>query len=138
VGGVLIHPKFSPRPGMLGTTFGGNPLACAASLAVLEVLEKESLQENAARQGAYLKEQLSRLPQVKAVAGEGLMLGLIFEAPVKALQQALLEEAHILTGSSSRPNEIRLLPPLNIDQAAIDTFISQLISLLARQEASAL
>ncbi|WP_224997693.1 aspartate aminotransferase family protein [Cesiribacter sp. SM1] len=126
VGGVLIHPKFKPKYGMLGTTFGGNPLACAACMSVLDVLEKEELVENAAKVGKYLREQLEAIPAIKAVVGEGLMLGLVFEGDVKEIQNALVEEERVLTGSSSRPNEIRLLPPLTIDVPAVDDFIAKL------------
>ena len=126
VGGVLIHPKFKPKSGMLGTTFGGNPLACAACVSVLEVLEKEELIQNAATVGQYLKEQLQTVSGVQEVVGEGLMLGLVFADDVKEIAQALVQEERVLTGSSSRPNEIRLLPPLTIDRPAVDTFISKL------------
>ncbi len=125
VGGVLIHSKFKPKAGMLGTTFGGNPLACAACMSVLEIIEKEELIQNASQVGQYLKEQLQTLPAIKEVVGEGLMLGLVFEGAVKELQQALVEE-RVLTGSSSRPNEIRLLPPLTIDTHAVDEFMAVL------------
>lgn len=125
IGGVLIHPKFKPKAGMLGTTFGGNPLACAAGMSVLEIMEKEELTRNAAKMGQYLKEQLQTIPAIREVVGEGLMLGLVFEGAVKETQQALVEE-QVLTGSSSRPNEIRLLPPLTIDTHAVDSFITAL------------
>lgn len=126
VGGVLIHPKFKPKGGMLGTTFGGNPLACAACLSVLEVLEKEEMIQNAERIGAYLQEQLKTIPGIRTVVGQGLMLGLVFDVEVKEIAQALVEEERVLTGSSSRPNEIRLLPPLSIDTHAVDEFITKL------------
>lgn len=125
IGGVLIHPKFKPKAGMLGTTFGGNPLACAAGMSVLEIMEKEELIRNAAEVGQYLKEQLQTIPAIREIVGEGLMLGLVFEGAVKEVQQALVEE-RVLTGSSSRPNEIRLLPPLTIDAHAVDSFITVL------------
>lgn len=125
IGGVLIHPKFKPKAGMLGTTFGGNPLACAAGMSVLEIMEKEDLIRNVQQLGQYLREQLKTIPAIKEIVGKGLMLGLVFEGPVKELQQALVEE-RVLTGSSSRPNEIRLLPPLTIDAAAVDSFIAKL------------
>ncbi len=127
IGGVLINPAFEAWPGMLGTTFGGNPLACAAAMAVLEVLEQERLLENAAEVGAYLKEKLKQVPGIVEVTGEGLMLGCTFSKEVKALQQALVEEQQVLVGSSSNPRQLRLLPPLNIDKAAADLFLSKLI-----------
>ncbi|EMR04409.1 aspartate aminotransferase family protein [Cesiribacter andamanensis] len=135
VGGVLIHPKFKASYGLLGTTFGGNPLACAASLAVLEVLEKEALINNAAAMGNYLKEQLKTIPEIVDITGEGLMLGISFAGSVKPIQQALTEEARVLTGSSALPNQIRLLPPLTIGKTAIDVFISKLKGVLAGVEA---
>ena len=135
VGGVLIHPKYKASYGMLGTTFGGNPLACAACVSVLDVLEKEALIKNAATVGAYLKEQLQAIPEITEVLGEGLMLGISFGGDVKALQQALTEEERVLTGSSAQPNQIRLLPPLTLDQPAVDLFVSKLKNVLAAVEA---
>ncbi|MGB3180702.1 MAG: aminotransferase class III-fold pyridoxal phosphate-dependent enzyme [Cyclobacteriaceae bacterium] len=126
VGGVLISPKFEAKSGMLGTTFGGNPLACAASLAVLEVIEKENLIAQAGRVGQYLKKELRTLPHVKQVMGKGLMLGLTLEGHLPEIKKYLVQESRVLTGSSSRPDEIRLLPPLTIGREAVDTFISKL------------
>lgn len=126
VGGVMIHPKFKAAYGMLGTTFGGNPLACAASLAVLEVMEKEQLIENARQQGTYLMEKLKAIPEISEVSGEGLMIGITFADNAKAYQDALTEDERVLTGSSSIPNQIRLLPPLTINHTASDYFLSSL------------
>ena len=111
VGGVLISPMFKPVYGMLGTTFGGNHLACAASLAVLDVIEEEHLVDNAAKVGGYLLEELGKIPQIKEVRGQGLMIGLEFEEPVKELRSRLLFDRHVFTGVSGA-NTIRLLPPL--------------------------
>lgn len=130
VGGVLISPKFKASPGLLGTTFGGNPLACAASLAVLEVMEEEKLVDNASETGAYLMEKLREIPQIKEVSGQGLMIGVNFATEAKGIQTALAEEENVLTGSSAIPTQIRLLPPLNIDKAAADKFLSSLRKVL--------
>ncbi|SFD70500.1 aspartate aminotransferase family protein [Thermophagus xiamenensis] len=130
IGGVLIHPDIKPWYGMLGSTFGGNYLACAAALAVLEVIDAESLIANAAATGNFLLSELRKINGIKAVRGRGLMIGLEFESPVKPLREKLLKEKHIFTGVSSS-NIIRLLPPLRltIDEAMI--FLQALKSLLA-------
>ncbi len=126
IGGVLISPEFKASSGMLGTTFGGNPLACAAGLAVLEVLEEEKLVLNAMKMGDYLKSRLAEVPGITEVTGAGLMTGINFAGSAKEIQQALAEDEYVLVGSSSIPTQIRLLPPLTIDTAAIDRFISSL------------
>jgi acetylornithine aminotransferase len=126
VGCVLIEPSIEPWHGMLGTTFGGNHLACAASLAVLEVLEEEKLMSNAAHLGAYLEEELKAIPEVKEVRGKGLMMGAEFGFDVAALRKALIFEHHIFTGSAANKNTIRLLPPLNISKEELDQFLGAL------------
>lgn len=131
IGGVLIHPKFKAWPGMLGTTFGGNHLACAAGLAVLEVIEKENLLAHTAKLGAYWQEQLKATPGVGEVRGQGLMIGVELAFPIKALRKRLLFEQHIFTGSSSQPNVLRLLPPLNLEQAQADHFTQTFQHLLS-------
>lgn len=130
VGGVLIHPKFEASFGMLGTTFGGNHLACAASLAVLEVLEQEYLMENAEQLGSYLKEELGKLPKVQEIRGFGLMIGVEFDQPVAEWRKELLYKHHIFTGSSSNKNVLRLLPPLSIGKEECDELISALKEVL--------
>lgn len=130
VAGVLIHPKFKAAYGMLGTTFGGNHLACAAALSVLEVLESENLLENAKEMGAYLKEQLATISGVKEVRGLGLMLGAEFDFDVAELRKKLLFEHHIFTGSSSNKNTLRLLPPLSVSKTEIDFLIESLTKVL--------
>ena len=125
VGGVLISPMFKPVHGMLGTTFGGNHLACAASLAVLDVIEEEHLVDNAAKVGGYLLEELGKIPQIKEVRGQGLMIGLEFEEPVKELRSRLLFDRHVFTGVSGA-NTIRLLPPLCLTVAEADEFLAAL------------
>jgi len=126
IGGILIHPSIQSVKGRLGTTFGGNHLACAAGLAVLDVLESEDLIENAAQVGAYLRNQLEALPEPKEVRGDGLMLGLELPYSIKALRKQLLFHHHIFTGNSSNPNVLRLLPPLTITQDMVDHFIAKL------------
>ncbi|HPB04232.1 MAG TPA: aminotransferase class III-fold pyridoxal phosphate-dependent enzyme [Bacteroidaceae bacterium] len=121
-GALLISPMFEPVLGQLGTTFGGNHLACAAALAVMDVIEQENLVENAASVGSYLLEQLSSIPGPAEVRGRGLMIGIEFDEPVKEIRQRLLFEKHIFTGVSSN-NVIRLLPPLCITGQDADRFL---------------
>lgn len=123
--GVLISPKFKPIYGQLGTTFGGNHLGCAAATAVLEIFEQEKLVENAATIGAYLIEELKKLPQIKEVRGRGLMIGLEFDEPVKDLRLRLLKQQHVFTGASGT-NVLRLLPPLVITKEIADEFLARL------------
>jgi len=126
IGGVMISPQFEAWYGMLGTTFGGNHLACAAGLAVLEVLESENLIEHAAQMGDYLKTQLQQIPWIKEVRGNGLMIGMELHEPAAALRKILLFEHHIFTGSSSMKNVLRLLPPLNVTKEELDLFLEAL------------
>ena len=131
IGGVLIHPKHKARYGMLGTTFGGNHLACAAGIAVLDVLKNENLLEHATTLGAYFIEQLKAIPQVKEVRGRGLMIGIELNFPVAELRKKLLYEERIFTGSSSEPNTLRILPALNVSQKEIDYFLVKFKKVLA-------
>lgn len=124
MGGVLISPMFKPVYGMLGTTFGGNHLSCAAALAVMDVIEQESLVENAAQVGAYLMEELKKFPQIKEVRGEGLMIGMEFDAPIKELRTKLLKEQKVFTGVSGT-NVIRLLPPLCLSMEEATEFLDR-------------
>jgi len=130
VGGILIHPKFKPKIGMLGTTFGGNHLASVASLAVLEVIENEKLIKNAARMGKLLKSLLRNISSIKEIRGRGLMLGVEFDYPVAALRKKLLYEQKVFTGSSTNKNTLRLLPPLNIEEKDVNQFIDALIHVI--------
>ena len=130
VGGVLIHPKFEASFGMLGTTFGGNHLACAASLAVLDVLEQEKLISNAKAMGQYLEAGLNQLPKVKEVRAFGLMVGVEFEEPVAEWRKELLYEHYIFTGSSTNKNVLRLLPQLSIGKEECDELITALKEVL--------
>ncbi|MCP2044970.1 aspartate aminotransferase family protein [Pontibacter sp. HSC-36F09] len=133
VGGVLISPEIEARHGMLGTTFGGNYLACAASLAVLEVIEKENLLENATIMGHYLREQLEGMPGIKEVRGQGLMIGIELHEPCAAIRKELLNQYGIFTGSSSNKNTLRLLPALTISKAEIDQFLKAFSSILTKK-----
>lgn len=126
VGGVLFHNKFKPSFGLAGTTFGGNHLACAASTAVLDVIENEALLENATILGQQLQKTLAAFPEVKEVRGRGLMIGLEFDFPIKKLREELLYNHKVFTGSSKNPNTLRLLPPLNITQKEVDLFLKKL------------
>lgn len=130
IGGILIAPDIEARYGMLGTTFGGNHLACAAALATLEVIEQERLIENAAFVGAYAAEKLAGLPHVTAVKGRGLMLGVELDRPAADIRKKLVFEKHIFTGSASNPNMIRILPPLTVKRTDMDMLCSALTELL--------
>lgn len=127
--GVIISPMFTPVYGQLGTTFGGNHLACSAALAVLDVMEQEHLIENAAKVGNYLLEELKKFPQIKEVRGRGLMIGLEFEEPVKELRTRLLNEQHIFTGVSGT-SVLRLLPPLCLSMEEADIFLERFKKIL--------
>lgn len=124
MGGVLISPMFTPVYGQLGTTFGGNHLACAAAIAVLDVMKQENLVDNAAKVGTYLLEQLKQFPQIKEVRGEGLMIGLEFAEPIKELRTKLLFEQKVFTGVSGT-NVLRLLPPLCLTMDEADDFLER-------------
>ena len=124
VAGVLIHPKYEAKYGMLGTTFGGGYLACAASIAVLEVMQQERLVENALKTGDHLIEQLKNIPQIKEVRGRGLMIGMEFSEPIAPLRNQLIREHRIFTGASSNKHVMRLLPPLTLTSEQADVFVS--------------
>jgi acetylornithine aminotransferase len=125
VGGLLISPEIKPWYGMLGTTFGGNYLACAASLAVLEIMESEKLIENAEKVGSYLIEKLKEFSGIKEVRGLGLMIGLEFEQQITDIRHVLLKKHHIFTGVSGT-NTIRLLSPLTLTKEQADVFLKAL------------
>ena len=129
MGGVLISPKFKPVYGQLGTTFGGNHLACAAAIAVLDVMKEEHLVENAAKVGTHLLEELKKFKGIKEVRGCGLMIGMEFEEPIKELRRKLLFEQKVFTGVSGT-NVIRLLPPLCLSMAEADEFLTRLQNVL--------
>ena len=125
IGGILIAPHIAPKYGMLGTTFGGNHLACAAALAVLDVMENENLLEAAASNGAYLIEALKKIDILENVRGRGLMIGFDVPDSIKDLKKVLLQEFKVFTGEA-KPNVIRLLPSLAISRAEIDIFLERL------------
>ena len=127
--GVLISPKFTPVYGQLGTTFGGNHLACAAAVAVLDVMKSEGLVENAVRVGGFLLDELKGFKGIKEVRGRGLMIGLEFESPIKELRRRLLFEQKVFTGVSGT-NVIRLLPPLCLSMKEADDFLNRLHKVL--------
>jgi acetylornithine aminotransferase len=125
IGGILIAPHIAPKYGMLGTTFGGNHLACAAALAVVEVMDNENLLENAASNGTYLVEALSKIPQLQNIRGRGLMIGFDVPDEIKDLRKVLLQQFKVFTGEA-KPNVIRLLPSLAITKQEIDIFLERL------------
>ena len=133
--GVLISPKFKPVYGQLGTTFGGNHLGCAGAIAVLDIMEKENLVENANKVGSYLIETLTaemkagNLPHVIDVRGEGLMIGIELDIPYKEPRTRLIKEQHCFTGCAGT-NVIRLLPPLCLTKAEADDFIARFKAVL--------
>jgi len=122
VAGVSISPKIQPKHFMLGTTFGGNHLACAAALSVLEIIEKDALMKNAEEVGDYLVTELKKLPKIKEVRGKGLMIGIELPEELKEVKKNLLFKHKIFTGEA-KPNVIRLLPALNITKAEADIFL---------------
>ena len=130
VAGISIAPKLKARHFMLGTTFGGNHLACAAALSVLEIIEEDALMKNAATVGSYLIEELKKLPKIKEVRGRGLMIGIALPDELKEVKKNLLFKHKIFTGES-KPNVIRLLPALNITKADADIFLKAIAAELA-------
>lgn len=135
VGGILIAPHIQPKHGMLGTTFGGNHLACAAALAVLEVMESEQLIEMAKQRGMYLINQLKRIKGIENVRGRGLMIGFDVPAHLKGLKKLLLDKYNIFTGEA-KPNVIRLLPSLALSRKQADEFLEALVEAIAELTSS--
>lgn len=125
IGGILIAPHIKPKHGMLGTTFGGNHLACAAALAVLEIIELEDLMQKAAVNGAYMMEQLKTIPEIQNVRGRGWMIGFDVPDTIKDLKKVLLSEYKTFTGEA-KPNVIRLLPSLALNKEQVDDFLHRL------------
>lgn len=123
VGAILISPKFTASFGLLGTTFGGSHLSCAAGIAVLDVIEKLDLQKNVNEVYEYFLEKIKEVPGIKQIKGKGLMLGVEFDFDVAALRKKLIIEKHIFTGSANNKNLLRILPPLTVKKSDIDTFI---------------
>ncbi len=126
IGGILIHPKIKASYGLLGTTFGGNHLACVASLTVLEVLKEENLLENARILSEYFIEKAAEISEIKKIKGRGLMLGIEFSFPISELRKNLIFKHHIFTGSAMNPNLLRILPPLTIKKQHVDQFFEAL------------
>lgn len=125
IGGVLISPKFQAKHGLLGTTFGGNHLACAAGIAVLDIIKKEKLLENATEMGNYLMENLRGIKGIKELRGSGLMIGIEFEQEVSTIRNPLLFEHHVFTGVAGK-HTLRLLPSLALTKADADIFLEAL------------
>jgi len=130
IGGIIISPKIKPAYGMLGTTFGGNHLACAAGLAVLEEIERNNLLQNAAEVGGYLIDELKKFKQVSEVRGRGLMIGIELPAELANVRKDLLFKHHIFTGEA-KPNVVRLLPALNLTKAYADRFLEAFAATIA-------
>lgn len=126
VGGVLINKKIKSKYGMLGTTFGGNHLACSATISVLDTLKQENLLNNAKEIGIYFKEKMNEISKIKKIKGRGLMLGLEFDFDTSTLRKDLIFKHNIFTGGSSKKNILRILPPLNIKKKHIDILYNAL------------
>ena len=135
IGGILIHPDIEAKFGMLGTTFGGNHLACAAGLSVLNVIEEQKLIDNVNVMSEYFMKIAKTIPQIKNIKGRGLMLGLEFDFEVGELRKKLIYEHHIFTGGASNKKLLRILPPLTIRKEHINMFFEALIETLAEVEA---
>ncbi|MDD7884391.1 aspartate aminotransferase family protein [Flavivirga sp. 57AJ16] len=136
IGGILIHPDIEAQYGMLGTTFGGNHLACAAGLAVLNTMETENLIENTNNISEYFIEKAKAIPQIKNIKGRGLMIGLEFDFEVGDLRKKLIYDEHIFTGGASNKKLLRILPPLTIKKEHVDQFFKALIKTVVEIEAS--
>ena len=130
IGGILISPTLKASYGLLGTTFGGNHLACAAALAVLEVIEDEDLLAHATEMGKHLRTELLAHAGALEIRGRGLMVGIKYDFPIKEIRDKLLSKFHIFVGNASDPTVLRLLPPLNITKAEVDRFLEALCTLV--------
>lgn len=130
IGGILIHPNIEAKFGMLGTTFGGNHLACAAGLAVLKVIEQQDLMENVKVISEYFIKIAKTIPQIKNIKGRGLMLGLEFDFEVSDLRKKLIYEYHIFTGGAANKKLLRILPPLTVKKDHINQFFEALVDAL--------
>lgn len=126
IGGVLIHPKFQASNGLLGTTFGGNHLACAAAIAVLDVMKEENLMTNAQEMGDYIENEIKGLPHIKSIRRKGLMIGIELDDDCSEVRKSLLYDHHIFTGNSNDKSVLRILPALNIDKEETDLFVGAL------------
>ena len=126
IGGILIHPSIESKNGMLGTTFGGNHLACAAGLAVLNTIEEENLIDNTNEMSEYFISIAKNIPQIINIKGKGLMLGLEFDFEVAELRKKLFYDYHIFTGGAANKKLLRILPPLTIEKKHINQFFEAL------------
>ncbi|MFV9552223.1 aspartate aminotransferase family protein [Algibacter sp. PT7-4] len=134
IGGILIHPEIEAKFGMLGTTFGGNHLACAAGLSVLNVIEEQKLIDNTNTMSEYFLKIAKTIPQIKKIKGRGLMLGLEFDFEVGELRKKLIYNHHIFTGGASNNKLLRILPPLTVRKEHINMFFEALIEALNEVE----
>lgn len=134
IGGVLIHPNIEAKFGMLGTTFGGNHLACAAGLSVLNVIEEQELIKNTNVMSEYFVKIAKTVPQIKKIKGKGLMLGLEFDFEVGELRKTLIYNHYMFTGGAMNKKLLRILPPLTVRKEHIDMFFEALIEALAEVE----
>ncbi|WP_298524307.1 aminotransferase class III-fold pyridoxal phosphate-dependent enzyme [uncultured Christiangramia sp.] len=136
VGAILIDNKITPRYGMLGTTFGGNHLACAAAISVLDTIKEENLMQNAAEVSEYIREEAAKISEIKKIKGRGLMIGLEFDFEIAALRKELLFDFQIFTGASSNKKLLRILPPLTIQKEHFQVFFEALRQALINQKIS--
>lgn len=130
IGGVLIHPKFKASKGLLGTTFGGNHLACAAAIAVLDVMKDENLIKNAQEMGDYIENEIKDFPHIQSIRRKGLMIGIELDRSCSEVRNSLLYDHHIFTGNSNDKSVLRILPALNIRKEETDLFINALKTVL--------
>ena len=130
IGGIFIHPTIEAKFGMLGTTFGGNHLACVAGLSVLNVIEEDNLMDNVNAMSEYFIKIASTIPQIKKIKGRGLMLGLEFDYEVGDLRKKLIYDHHIFTGGAANKRLLRILPPLNVKKEHINQFFKALVHAL--------
>jgi len=130
IGGIFIHPSIEAKFGMLGTTFGGNHLACVAGLSVLNVIEEDNLMDNVNAMSEYFIKIASTIPQIKKIKGRGLMLGLEFDYEVGDLRKKLIYDHHIFTGGAANKKLLRILPPLNLKKEHINQFFKALVDAL--------
>jgi acetylornithine/N-succinyldiaminopimelate aminotransferase len=132
IAGTIISPEFKAKHGMLGTTFGGNHLACVAGIAVLDIIAQDRLMDSVVTVGEYLVEKLKTIPEIKSIRGKGLMLGLEFDFPINTLRESLIKDEKVFTGSSSNKQVLRLLPPLTMGTHEADLFAVRLVAALNR------
>lgn len=135
VGALIVHPDVNATEGMLGTTFGGNHLACVAMRSVLSVIERDGLMAHAEAMGRHLVDRCSGLAFVRDVRGRGLMIGIELDRPSGAVRNALLQRHAILTGNASQPHTLRVLPPLNITRQELDRFVDALVDVCTMEYA---